>query len=206
MNRFKKIMIFVVIPVFVIFAGVTAWGYFVLMPKYQEVMCHNTGPEFPLKELIGFDFDNSDEVYVDSATLTAQENQLIVLSPDGRETQFRVEVADNDAKRRRGLMHRRRMDRDSGMLFLFWDVKERSFWMKNTHLPLDILFLNRDGTVAKLHENAEPRSTASIHSGSRVWAVLELNGGTAKDLGLVPGGGRVIHEAFDPPEQKTEQP
>jgi hypothetical protein len=104
----------------------------------------------------------------------------------GAET-FQVEIASDDKSRERGLMFRKRMEPDHGMLFVFPNLEGVAFWMKNTILPLDLLFIRQDGTVASVAANAKPFSTQEIPSTEPVLAVLELNGGKAAELGLVPG-------------------
>ncbi|MBB4189545.1 uncharacterized membrane protein (UPF0127 family) [Sinorhizobium terangae] len=84
-------------------------------------------------------------------------------------------------------MYRRQMAPDHGMLFDFGETRRVMMWMKNTYLPLDMLFVARDGTVRTIHENAVPLSEAIIDSGEPVAFVLELNAGTVKRLGIKPG-------------------
>ena len=108
---------------------------------------------------------------------------------------FSVEVMRTDADRSRGLMFRRTMAADHGMLFDFEQVEPVSMWMKNTYLSLDMLFIRADGTIARIAADTEPLSTAIIASGEPVLAVLELNAGTAAKLGL-RSGDRVEHPLF----------
>ncbi|WP_438646661.1 DUF192 domain-containing protein [Salinarimonas soli] len=119
---------------------------------------------------------------------------LTIVSGDKRHP-FQVEVARNDAERAQGLMFRRTMAADRGMLFDFQKVQPISMWMRNTYISLDMLFIRPDGTVARIAENAEPLSERTIPSGEPVLAVLEVNAGTAKRLGLKPGD-RVEHAMF----------
>ena len=119
---------------------------------------------------------------------------LTIVGPGGQHA-FSVEVARNDADRAQGLMFRRSMAPDRGMLFDFERVQPISMWMQNTYLPLDMLFIRPDGTIARVAENAEPLSTRTIPSGEPVLAVLELNGGTAARLGI-KAGDRVQHPLF----------
>ena len=92
-------------------------------------------------------------------------------------------------------MFRRSLPADRGMLFDFARVEPVSMWMQNTYIPLDMLFIRADGTVARVAENAEPLSTRTIPSGEPVLAVLELLGGTAARLGI-KAGDRVEHPLF----------
>ncbi len=100
---------------------------------------------------------------------------------------FTVEVASDFQSQQRGLMFRSEMAPDAGMLFDFHDSIMLSFWMKNTFLPLDMLFIRADGTISTISPNAVPLSSTSIPSAEPVRAVLEINGGRARDLGILPG-------------------
>jgi uncharacterized membrane protein (UPF0127 family) len=132
-----------------------------------------------------------------SSALAQRLESLTILSQGGQKHVFQVEVARNDAERAQGLMFRRSMPADHGMLFDFGRVEPVSMWMQNTYLPLDMLFIRKDGTVARIAADAEPLSTRTIPSGEPVVAVLELNGGVAAKLGLKPGD-RVEHAIFKP--------
>ncbi len=120
---------------------------------------------------------------------------LSIASQGGQRQTFRVEVARNDADRAQGLMFRRSMPADQGMLFDFGRVEPVSMWMQNTYLSLDMLFIRPDGTIARIAANTEPLSTRTIPSGEPVLAVLELNAGTAARLGI-KAGDRVEHPVF----------
>ena len=108
---------------------------------------------------------------------------------------FEVEVAREDADRSRGLMFRRSLAPERGMLFDFAQLAPVSMWMKNTYVSLDMLFIRPDGTIARVAENTEPLSTRTIDSGEPVLAVLEVVAGTAKRLGIKRGD-RVEHTLF----------
>jgi uncharacterized protein len=130
-----------------------------------------------------------------SASLHAQSFEpLAIVGGSGRHA-FQVEVARNDADRAQGLMFRRNLAPDRGMLFDFVRVQPISMWMQNTYIPLDMIFIRADGTIARVAENAEPLSTRTIPSGEPVLAVLEVPGGTAARLGIKPGD-RVEHSLF----------
>lgn len=120
---------------------------------------------------------------------------LSIATQGGQRQSFRVEVARNDADRAQGLMFRRSMPADQGMLFDFGRVEPVSMWMQNTYLSLDMLFIRADGTIARIAANTEPLSTRTIPSGEPVLAVLELNAGTAAKLGI-RAGDRVEHPIF----------
>jgi uncharacterized membrane protein (UPF0127 family) len=100
---------------------------------------------------------------------------------------FSVEVAADDESREKGLMYRMTMAPDAGMLFDFHTPQLVSFWMENTVLPLDMLFVRADGTIARIKENATPYSRENIPSGEPVEFVIELNGGRAAALGITEG-------------------
>lgn len=111
---------------------------------------------------------------------------VIVRSDAGVRT-FRVEVARTEPQRRRGLMFRRHLAADAGMLFLFDREGPVSMWMRNTRIPLDMLFIARGGRIVRIEERTVPLSEAVIPSGWPVVAVLELNAGTVSRLGIRPG-------------------
>ena len=108
---------------------------------------------------------------------------------------FAVELVDNDADRAKGLMYRKELPEGRGMLFDFQREQEVSFWMQNTYIPLDMLFIRGDGRILRIAKNTEPLSTRMIPSGGPVRAVLEVIGGTARKLGIAPGD-RVAHPIF----------
>ena len=110
---------------------------------------------------------------------------------------FQVEVAADEASREKGLMNRRYMPTDRGMLFEFDREAPVAFWMKNTYIPLDMIFIGRNGVVTHIVANAEPLSEAVIPSGGPCVAVLEVNGGVAAQIGLKVGD-RVRHPFFKP--------
>ena len=108
---------------------------------------------------------------------------------------FTVEIADTEAAREKGLMYRKRLPPGEGMLFNFHTEQPVGFWMKNTYIPLDMIFIRRDGRILSIAENAEPLSERVISSGGPVLAVLEVSGGTARKLGIAPGD-RVANPIF----------
>jgi uncharacterized membrane protein (UPF0127 family) len=108
---------------------------------------------------------------------------------------FAVELATNDAERERGLMNRKTLPEGHGMLFDFGHEMPVSFWMHNTYIPLDMIFIRADGRVLRIAENAEPLSDKLIPSGGPIRAVLEVIGGTAHKLGIAPED-RVIGSIF----------
>jgi uncharacterized membrane protein (UPF0127 family) len=108
---------------------------------------------------------------------------------------FQVENARDEASRARGLMDRRFMPADHGMLFEFDREAPEAFWMKDTYIPLDMIFISRAGVVTNIAANAEPLSERAIPSGPPCMAVLELNGGAAARIGLKVGD-KVRHPFF----------
>jgi uncharacterized protein len=100
---------------------------------------------------------------------------------------FAVELATNDAERERGLMFRKELPEGHGMLFDFQTDQPVSFWMHNTYLPLDMIFIQSDGHVLRIAQNAEPMSDTLIPSGGPVRAVLEVIAGTAQKYNIAPG-------------------
>lgn len=129
--------------------------------------------------------------------ITFARDILDVVTADNRSWTFHVDLAVTPAQRSRGLMFRETMADDEGMLFLFAREAPRSFWMKNTYLPLDIIFLDRHGVIVSIFADARPLDQTSIPSGVPAAGVLEVLAGTSRRLGLEPGD-RVIHRAFDP--------
>jgi uncharacterized membrane protein (UPF0127 family) len=110
---------------------------------------------------------------------------------------FQVEVAATDATRERGLMFRKSLGPDQGMLFDFKSPQEVAFWMKNTLIPLDMLFVAADGHIVSIARQAPPLSEAPIPSGGKVLGVIELRGGRADEIGAEPGD-RVESAIFHP--------
>ncbi|PZU92478.1 MAG: hypothetical protein DI527_09055 [Chelatococcus sp.] len=108
---------------------------------------------------------------------------------------FQVEVMRTPEQRARGLMHRNYMPSDRGMLFDFKAEEPVAMWMQNTYIPLDMLFIRADGTIARIAERTEPLSTRTIPSGEPVLSVLEINGGVSRALGIKPGD-KVEHPLF----------
>jgi len=100
---------------------------------------------------------------------------------------FAVELATNDAERSRGLMFRKELPEGQGMLFDFEREQPVSFWMHNTYISLDMIFIRGDGRILSIAENTEPLSDRLVPSGGPVRAVLEVIAGTAVKLGIAPG-------------------
>jgi uncharacterized membrane protein (UPF0127 family) len=123
----------------------------------------------------------------------AREN-LQIVTASGKHP-FKVEVARSMEQRAKGLMCRQTMARDHGMLFTFDVEMPIHMWMKNTYLPLDMVFVSRAGVVTAVAANTMPFSEELISSGGPAYAVIELNAGVAEELGIAAGAS-VIHPAF----------
>lgn len=109
---------------------------------------------------------------------------------------FSVEIADTAESRAQGLMNRAAMPRSAGMLFVYNTPQRVAFWMENTLIPLDILFMTQDGVIQKIHENAIPLDRTNIPGGSDIQYVLEINGGLSSLFGITPGTA-LRHPALD---------
>lgn len=124
-----------------------------------------------------------------------EKTDITILTAQNEMHEFRVEVARTNIEQAKGLMHRDTLDKNTGMLFLYNDELSRNFWMKNTLIPLDIIFIRKDGVIHHIHPMAEPGSLDLIHSNGNVTAVLEITGGEAAALGINVGD-RVMHDVF----------
>lgn len=111
----------------------------------------------------------------------------VLLRGDWGQARFRIEVADTLDERAQGLMNRESMSAGAGMLFVFEETGPVSFWMQNTLIPLDMLFVGQDGTVLNIHHNAVPHDTTPIPSKYDVRYVLEINGGMSRAMGISEG-------------------
>lgn len=109
------------------------------------------------------------------------------LRGDWGQARFSVEVVDTPETRAQGLMFRESLPRSAGMLFIYDAPTAPSFWMRNTLIPLDMLFIGPDGQVSHIHHNARPRDETPIPGGDNVLMVLEINGGTARAIGIDVG-------------------
>ena len=113
--------------------------------------------------------------------------EVVVHPANGNAVTVVVEVADTPDTQTRGLMYRQKLEPDHGMIFLFEDERPHSFWMKNTQIRLDMLFISRTGAIVGIHPNAEPLSLAPIDVGKPSRAVLEVAGGWAAAHGIAVG-------------------
>jgi len=137
-------------------------------------------------------------VALSATAATAEEcrNDVVMLRGDGGTARFRVEVADDKAERAQGLMHRETLSMSAGMLFIYPRPKRVGFWMKNTLIPLDMIFMDETGTVRKVHHEAQPHDETPIMGGNGILAVLEVNGGLSRKIGISEGW-TMRHPAFD---------
>lgn len=122
----------------------------------------------------------------------ADDTQLSIASANG-EHRFTVEVVDTFETRAQGLMFREQLAPDAGMLFDFKESRQVAFWMENTLIPLDMIFIRADGTIANIHVNAKPLDRTSIPSDGPVMFVLEIPGGRSVELGIAAGD-KVVHD------------
>ncbi|HEY7716849.1 MAG TPA: DUF192 domain-containing protein [Candidatus Binatia bacterium] len=113
--------------------------------------------------------------------------RVAILTQTGREVVFQVEVADTPGKRELGLQYRKELGSNRGMIFLFASEAPQTFWMKNTPIPLDMIFINRDRKIVGIVEHAVPYSLESRSVGVPSQYVLEINGGLAKRQGIKIG-------------------
>jgi len=117
------------------------------------------------------------------------------LRGDWGQARFSVEIADDVGERAQGLMFRKSMPASAGMLFVYDTPQTLSFWMRNTLIPLDLLFIDSRGLVQHIHSNAVPLDETPINGGDNLLAVLEINGGLAARMGITEGTA-VRHPAF----------
>ena len=122
--------------------------------------------------------------------------RLTVTTQSGNEILYKVEIATTQKQRQRGLMFRDSMPKDQGMLFGYRSQRQVSMWMKNTILPLDMLFIDSSGKIINIVKNTTPFSEETIDSGGVVLSVLELNAGQAEKHGI-QAGDQVSYPIFD---------
>ncbi|WP_127142762.1 DUF192 domain-containing protein [Pelagibacterium montanilacus] len=121
-----------------------------------------------------------------ASSAIASEDRVLIHSGTGTHS-FAVEIADTNDTRAQGLMYREELAPDAGMLFDFQEERPVSFWMENTYIPLDMLFIRANGEIARIHENARPLDRTGIPSGEPVRFVLEIPGGRSSELGIAAG-------------------
>lgn len=116
----------------------------------------------------------------------SDESSLTIHSATGDHT-FNIEIVDTPESRAQGLMYRQELAPDAGMLFDFFEDRDVSFWMRNTFIPLDMIFITGDGVVRNVHVNARPHDPTGIPSDGPVQFVLEIPGGRSVELGIEAG-------------------
>ena len=131
-----------------------------------------------------------------AAVAAAFERSSLTVETQSGAHSFTIEIAQTAAEQAQGLMFRRTLADDHGMLFIYPDARPVSFWMQNTFVSLDIIFIDSGGRVLRIEEGTEPLSTRSIRSGGPVIGVLEVVAGTAARIGLAPGD-RIVHPLLE---------
>ena len=126
-------------------------------------------------------------IFAASAVHSACSDAHVDLRGDWGQARFSVEVADDPAERSQGLMNRESMARSAGMLFVYDHPQRVAFWMRNTLIPLDMIFLDQTGTVRRVHENAIPLDETAIPGGDDIQFVLEINAGLSSRFGIDEG-------------------
>tara|TARA_Y100000739_G_scaffold192057_1_gene172346 strand:- start:648 stop:1088 length:441 start_codon:yes stop_codon:yes gene_type:complete len=126
----------------------------------------------------------------------SMKSELSIITSNGSKHNFLVEVARTEEEKKIGLMFRRTLAKNAGMLFLYKREALRLMWMKNTFIPLDILFIDKKGVIKRVVKRTIPHSLATISSRQSVLAVLELRGGITSSLEIKKGD-RIEHPAFE---------
>ena len=124
-----------------------------------------------------------------------KKTKIALLGADGNSHEYTVELAVTPEEQRIGMMFRNYIPENTGMLFVFKEDTERNFWMKNTFIPLDLIFIRNDGIITYIHHMAEEESLKPINSNGKVRAVLEIAGGEAEILNINIGD-RVLYKDF----------
>ena len=127
--------------------------------------------------------------------ITYESSEIWIESAAGRH-HFVVEIAETYDQRQRGLMFRSELPQDTGMLFHFGKETKLAMWMKNTFIPLDMLFINKHGIIHRVVENTTPLSLQTIPGGAPTMVVVELNAGVTRRLGI-NAGDKVVHDIFN---------
>jgi uncharacterized membrane protein (UPF0127 family) len=134
-------------------------------------------------------------IFWSTLAVAAQAAEPLLIHHRGHTHRYTIELAKTPEEQRRGLMHRRHLAPDAGMLFLWEESKPISMWMKDTYVSLDMLFLDERGVIVQIEAHATPLSEKMIESQQSVRAVLELPGGTVEKTGIAVGD-RVEHPTF----------
>lgn len=133
--------------------------------------------------------DNATEAPIETEEITfTKEGEATLLKPNGDTIQqIDIEIADNSYERETGLMYRESMEDEQGMLFIYEDEAPRAFYMKNTYIPLDIIYFAADSTAVSFQKNAQPQDETSLPSGELAQFILEINAGLADDWNIEVG-------------------
>ena len=146
--------------------------------------------------VILFVFVNTAKAQIEAFTPTSiSRSQIVIQTQTGQEYTFNVELAITPQQQRQGLMNKASMENNAGMLFLFPTQIRPSFWMKNTLISLDIIFIAKDGAIHHIHHNAHPQDMELITPIKPIKAVLEIKGGTSAVFGIQKGD-KVLHPFF----------
>ena len=135
-------------------------------------------------------------VFATAPAMAATKTERLVIETAKGEQVFKVEVVREEKERNRGLMYRKHLADNRGMLFDYDPAQDVAFWMKNTYIPLDIIFIGADGKIITIAANTTPLSLDRIPSNGVARGVLEINGGFAEKLGIKVGD-RVRHAVFE---------
>lgn len=127
---------------------------------------------------------------------TAQKANLSIMREDKKIADFQIEIAESDDDKIRGLMFREQMPADHGMIFHYSPPQDANMWMKNTLIPLDMLFVGAKHTIVYIHHKALPHSLTPIGAGQPVTSVIEINGGEAKRRGIQVGDHIAINRSI----------
>lgn len=123
-----------------------------------------------------------------------QEAEAYLVKPEGDTIRhLKLEIADDDYQRETGLMYRQSMEADQGMLFIFENEEPRGFYMKNTYIPLDLIFLDSQNKIVSIAKDAKPESLETIPSNVPAQYVLEINGGLSDQWNLVVGDSLILN-------------
>ncbi|WP_416440295.1 DUF192 domain-containing protein [Leeuwenhoekiella sp. A16] len=126
--------------------------------------------------------------YKEDAIAFTKEGTLKIIKPDSTvAASLKIEIAETDYETETGLMYRKSMAENEGMLFIFDEIQERYFYMKNTNIPLDIIYIKADKTIGSIAKNAKPLNEESLPSGLPIQFVLEVNAGLSDKWNLQPG-------------------
>jgi uncharacterized protein len=132
-----------------------------------------------------------------SSGLQSFSKSVLEISTTARKIKLNIEIARTPRQQAQGLMFRRRLAADAGMLFLYDQPQIIRMWMKNTFIPLDMIFIGKDGRIVSIAQRTIPKSLETVSSESSASAVLEVNGGTASRLGIRVGD-RINHALIGP--------